>query len=131
MKLIIADDSPLFREKIRSLVLPFTSVEIVGEAGNGNEALRLIDINNPDFVIFNIRMPEMNGIELLKQIKKRSHRTVACILTNYTYRQYREKCLAEGADYIYNKSEDFDKIKLAIGETLSKRIRPTNRVLLQ
>lgn len=120
MKLIIADDSPLFREKVRCLVNLLKSVEIVGEAENGKEALRLIDEHNPDFVILDIRMPEMNGIETLKKLKEIGNKATICILTNYTYRQYREKCLAEGADYFYSKSEDFEKINVAIVETLSK-----------
>ena len=116
MKLAIADDSALLRERIKDLVKMFSTVEIVGEAENGVEALQLIIDKEPDLVILDIRMPEMNGIEVLKKIKKRRSKTKVCILTNYPYQQYKKKCLAEGADYFFDKNKDFQRIATVIAE---------------
>jgi DNA-binding NarL/FixJ family response regulator len=116
MKLAIADDSALLRERIKDLVKMFSAVKIVGEAENGVEALQLIIDKEPDLVILDIRMPEMNGIEVLKKIKERGSKTKICILTNYPNQQYKKRCLAEGADYFFDKNKDFQRIATVIAE---------------
>jgi len=114
IKLAIADDSALLRERIKDLVTMFPAVEIVGEAENGVEALQLIIDKEPDLVTLDIRMPEMNGIEVLKKVKERRSKTKVCILTNYPNHRYKERCLAEGADYFFDKSKDFQRIATVI-----------------
>ena len=61
MRVIIADDSLLIRERIKDFLNNLTNVEIVGEAVNGLEALKLIVDKNPDLTILDIRMPEMGS----------------------------------------------------------------------
>ena len=110
IKIIIADDSAMLRERVKSLLMDIKNVEIVGEAENGIIALRLIKETDPDLIILDIRMPGMNGIETLNAIKKSGRRTKVCILTNYPYPQYKERCMAEGADYFFDKNQDFQKM---------------------
>ena len=116
MKIIIADDSAMLRERVKSLLMDIKNVEIVGEADNGITALRLIKETDPDLVILDIRMPGMNGIETLHAIKKSDRRTKVCILTNYPYPQYKERCIAEGADYFFDKNQDYQKMGAMIAE---------------
>jgi YesN/AraC family two-component response regulator len=116
MKIVIADDSALLRERIKSLVLSVQNVEIVGEAANGKEALKLIEDTDPDLVILDIRMPELSGIDVLRKIKESGSRTKVCILTNYPYPQYKERCMAEGADYFFDKNKDFQQITTMIAD---------------
>lgn len=116
MKIVIADDSPLLRERVRSLVITEKNVEIVGEAENGIAALQLIKDRDPDLIILDIRIRELNGIEVLKRIKESGARVKVCILTNYPYPQYKERCLAEGADYFLDKNKDFEQIIAVIAE---------------
>lgn len=116
MKILIADDSALLRERVKNLVMTVKNVEIVGEAENGILALQLIEERKPDFVILDIRMPELNGIETLRRIKSSASGTKVCILTNYPYPQYKERCLAEGADYFFDKNQDFQKIHAVVAE---------------
>src|SRR5450759_3233503 len=99
MKVILADDSSLFRDRIKDLLKNLGNVEIVGEAVNGLEALKLIEDKKPDLVILDIRMPEMTGIEVLRKIREKGIVVKICMLTSYPYKQYKERCLAEGADY--------------------------------
>ena len=116
IKIIIADDSAMLRERVKSLLMDIKNVEIVGEADNGITALRLIEETAPDLVILDIRMPGMNGIETLHAIKKSGGRTKVCILTNYPYPQYKERCIAEGADYFFDKNQDYEKMGAMIAE---------------
>jgi len=106
MKILIADDSPLLRDRLKGLLKKIDSVSIVTEAENGAEALKLILETHPDVAILDIRMPEMNGIEVLKKIREGGSLLKIIILTNYPYKQYRERCLAEGANYFFDKNQD-------------------------
>lgn len=110
MKIVIADDSALLRARIKELIEEFPALECVGEAMNGNEAIQVVTDTRPDMVLLDVRMPGMSGIEVLKVIRKRELPTKVCILTNYPYKQYKERCLAEGADYFFDKNNDIQKI---------------------
>lgn len=110
MKVLIADDSTLLRDRLKGLLKNFDSVYVVAEAENGAEALQLIRETDPDVAILDIRMPEINGIEVLKKIRETGSRPKIIILTNYPYKQYRERCLAEGADYFFDKNLDIEEL---------------------
>lgn len=110
MKLLIADDSALFRDRLKRLLNNFEFVSEVAEAGNGVEALQLIHETDPDVAILDVRMPELNGIEVLKKIREGGLRTKVIILTNYPYKQYRERSLAEGADYFFDKNQNIQNL---------------------
>jgi YesN/AraC family two-component response regulator len=121
MKIVIADDSSLLRDRIKSLLNSINNISMVYEAKNGIEALRLIKETEPDLAILDIRMPEMNGIDVLKKIRELKMKVKVCILTNYAYPIYKKRCFEAGADYFLSKTEDFEDIKIVItdmtGET--------------
>jgi DNA-binding NarL/FixJ family response regulator len=110
MKIIIADDSSLWRDRIKSLLESINNVHVKGEAENGVEALQLIRKIEPDLAILDIRMPEMNGIEVLKKIREMGLQTKVGILTNYPYKQYKERCIAAGTDYFIDKNLDIQQL---------------------
>jgi DNA-binding NarL/FixJ family response regulator len=130
MKIVIADDSSLLRERIKSLLNNINNVSVVGEALNGVEALQLIREKEPDLVILDIRMPEMNGIEVLKKIKELKMKVKVCILTNYPYPQYKKRCFEAGADYFLSKTEDFEKINIVITDMLRDELQGHNKSIL-
>ena len=63
MKVLLVDDEPLARERLRQLLEDISGYEVCGEAGNGLEALQLVDSAHPDVVLLDIRMPGMDGME--------------------------------------------------------------------
>ncbi len=110
MKILIADDSAAVRQRLSEMLSEIEGVEISGEAGDGAEAMELFQKQQPDAIILDIRMPKSSGIDVLKYIKEKHHETQVLILTNYPFPQYRNKCLEEGADYFFNKSDEFNRI---------------------
>ncbi len=114
MKILIADDSDLMRDRIKESLKNIKGVEILEEAKDGIEAVKLIDEKKPDLVLLDIRMPQLNGIGVLKKMKENGSNAKVCILTNYPYSQYKEKCLQEGADYFFDKNQDFHTLKSLI-----------------
>jgi DNA-binding NarL/FixJ family response regulator len=118
MKVLIADDSRLMRERIRETISIFSSVEIVSETENGLITLEELNRHNPDLAILDIRMPDKNGLEILKEFRKNNKSTKVVILTNYAYDQYKDRAFENGADYFYSKSEDFEKIAAVVANLL-------------
>jgi DNA-binding NarL/FixJ family response regulator len=118
MKIVIADDSSLWRDRIKSLLIDINDVFGVSEAENGVVALQIIVEKKPDLAIIDIRMPEMNGIELLKKIRELKMNVKIIMLTNYPYPQYRKRCIEAGADYFLSKTEDFENIKIVVTDMM-------------
>jgi DNA-binding NarL/FixJ family response regulator len=121
MEIVIADDSSLLRDRVKSLLDSLNSNIMVYEAQNGVEALKLIVEKKPDLAILDIRMTEMNGIEVLKKIRELKMKVKVCILTNYPYPQYKQKCFEAGTDYFISKTEDFENIRIVVSDMLMRR----------
>ncbi len=119
MRLFIVDDSSLICERIRAMVSDIKGFEIVGEAVEQFEAIQSINKTNPDVVILDIRLPKGNGIEVLRELKNKDHAPVVIMLTNYPYPQYRTKCNAIGADYFFDKSTEFGRIKEVLRQLIT------------
>ena len=68
IKLLIADDHALFREGVKALLAATDDIEVVGEAGNGREAIQEARAQQPDVILMDINMPEVNGIEATRSV---------------------------------------------------------------
>ena len=68
IRALIVDDEPLGRTGIRQLVEPLDDITVVGEAADGPEAVRQIEINEPDLVFLDVQMPEMSGLEVVREV---------------------------------------------------------------
>lgn len=94
------------------------NVTFLGNAFNISSALYLIDQHTPDVVILDIHlkddMPGRNGIDLLITLRKKYRDMKIMMLTNLTAPQYRKICIACGADYFFDKSNDFDRMQDAL-----------------
>jgi DNA-binding NarL/FixJ family response regulator len=116
VKVLIADDSAVVRQRLAELISEIERVEVVSQAGDALEALAAIEETTPDVAILDIRMPGANGIEALAEIKKERPAPVVIMLTNYPYPQYRKKCLDAGADYFFDKSTEFERVVEVIAQ---------------
>lgn len=112
----IVDDSQVMRERLTESVTDIAGVEITGQSGDPFEALAGIAKSHPDVVILDIRLPQRSGIDMLKDIKDQPTAPIVIMVTNYPYRQYRQACMAAGADYFFSKTDEFEMIR----ETLSR-----------
>lgn len=97
IRIVIADDHPLLREAMRSTFEQQADIEVLGEAADGEEAVRLIAGLKPDVAIMDIVMPKLSGIEATKQIRKASPTTAVLILTAYDDDRYVIGLLEAGA----------------------------------
>ncbi|HRH41235.1 MAG TPA: LytTR family DNA-binding domain-containing protein [Pyrinomonadaceae bacterium] len=85
IRTLIVDDEPIARDRVRRMLREESDIEIVGESGNGKEAVAFINENKPDLVFLDIQMPEMTGFEALQEINP--NKTPAIIFVT-AYDQY-------------------------------------------
>ena len=110
LKVLIVEDSELVTKRLRVMLKEMPEVSIVGEAMNGIEALAIHGVMNPDVVLLDIKLPGMNGVEILKEIKQLNSHTKVMMLTNYSDLHHRKRCKEAGADYFFDKSIEFEKV---------------------
>jgi len=97
IRVIVADDHPLLRDAMRNTLAKQEDIEVIGEASDGEEAVKLSSELNPDVVIMDIVMPRLNGIEATKRIRETSSDTAVLILTAYDDDRYVIGLLEAGA----------------------------------
>jgi NarL family two-component system response regulator LiaR len=118
-RILIADDHAMLREGMRNLLEQEKDFQMVGEAADGEEAVRLASELKPDIAIMDIVMPKLNGVEATKQIKQVSPATAILILTAYADIRYIIGLLEAGAcGYLLKNSAGQDVVK-AIREVRS------------
>jgi DNA-binding NarL/FixJ family response regulator len=83
IKIIIADDHPVVRSGLRALLASQSDFEIVGEAGNGEEAARLAISLVPDLILMDLQMPILDGLEAIKRIRDKLPKANILVLTTY------------------------------------------------
>ncbi len=108
--IFIADDSEILRNHLITMINEIKELKIIGYAADTESSKSEIKRLKPDIVILDIRMPGEGGIAVLKDIKQVNSNITVIILTDYPYPQYRTKCMAEGADYFFEKSTETEKL---------------------
>jgi DNA-binding NarL/FixJ family response regulator len=83
IRVLIADDQALFREGLRTLLSTRPEVEVVGEAANGDEVLKLIERSDPNVVLMDLRMPVMDGIQATARLRDRWPHLPVLVLTTF------------------------------------------------
>lgn len=111
MRILLADDHGIVRRGLRSLLESEPGVEVVGEAADGLEALRLATETAPDILILDVAMPKMNGIEVASRVQKLDRAPRVIILSMHTDESYIIRALAAGArGYLLKEATDEDLI---------------------
>ena len=83
IKIILVDDQPLFREGLRTLLSVHSDFEVVGEAANGEEAIRLVRIHQPSVVLMDLQMPVLNGVAATRLLQQEHPNCPVIVLTTF------------------------------------------------
>lgn len=120
MRVLLADDSDFILERLQEMLSAYQEVEIVGSLKNGTETLEALRMMKPDLAIVDIKMPGLNGLEVLSELRKEDKTIKFIILTFYSSDYYRHSAIKAGTDYFFSKVDDFEKIALVVAELLEK-----------
>ena len=105
IRVLVVDDHAILRDGIRSLLESQEDIVVVGEAGDGSEAIELVDKLLPDIVLMDISMPKTNGLEATRLIKDQYPQVKVLILTQHDNREYIAPALGAGAaGYVLKRS---------------------------
>jgi DNA-binding NarL/FixJ family response regulator len=118
-RIVIAEDHTILRDGLRSLLESNDDFEVVGEAGDGMEAIRRINELAPDLVLLDLNMPKMDGISVIKEIKKQSHETKILALTMYKDEEFILETFKSGVNGYCIKSSSSDELLMAIRAVLA------------
>jgi len=121
IKIILADDHNLVRQGMRSLLNAQPGFEVVGEAKDGQEAIKLIESLSPDIAFFDVMMPNLNGIEAAKIVRQRGLKTKIIFLSMHANATYAVRALQSGALAYILKDSDFAEILQAIENVMEDR----------
>jgi two-component system nitrate/nitrite response regulator NarL len=98
IRVVLADDHVFVRDGIKSLLENEANIEVVGEATDGLEALKTVEINKPDLLILDIRMPNMTGIEVVEKLRSENNMVKIVMLSMHESEEYVLKSIRAGAD---------------------------------
>ena len=110
----LADDHRLMRAGLRALLKSLELVQVVAEAGNGHEAIQLAEQHQPDIVIMDIGMPELNGLEATARIVKLAPAPRIIVLSMHANEEYVRRALQAGAAGYLLKGAEPAELELAI-----------------
>ena len=114
IRVLLADDHALVRAGFRALLQSLPDMEVVAEAGDGREALRLIGLHQPDVVLMDIGMPGLNGLEAAARIVEESPHIRVIILSMHATEEYVLRALRAGAVGYLLKDAGTTELELAV-----------------
>jgi two-component system chemotaxis response regulator CheB len=124
VKVLTVDDSVFMRTVIRDMLIRDPSIEVVGTASNGIDALEKIQSLRPDVVTLDIEMPKMNGLEVLRELKKAKHRPKILMVSSLTSKDAEAtvEAIRLGADDFMLKPKDIPHVR-DIGDELVAKVK--------
>ena len=118
LKVALIDDSERIRARLAEMLGDIPNVDIAFAADTEGDAVRLIAQEDWDVLILDLQLRVGTGLGVLKAMQglRGLDERIAMIFTNYGFRQYRERSLALGADFFFDKARDFDALRAAVAE---------------
>ena len=118
-RIVIVEDHTILREGLRALLSSNPDFEIVGEAEDGRQAIRWVEKLKPHLVLTDLSMPRMNGMEAIREIRRRAPETKILVLTVHKTDEYILATLQAGADGYLLKDSTHAELLVAVRHVLS------------
>ena len=114
IRVVVADNHALVRSGLCALLNQMEEVEVVAEAANGREAVRLTEVHRPDVVLMDIAMPELNGLDATRRIAKKVSHVQVLLVSMYNNEEYVAEALTCGAAGYMLKDSDAAEFRRAL-----------------
>ncbi len=122
IRIFVADDHPIVRNGIKSIFADEEGYSIVGEADDGLKALQGISTEQPDVVILDISMPELDGILVTERVKKEYPHVKVIVLSMHQSRQYAVDAFRAGASGYILKGGEADEVLMAVRNVMAGQV---------
>jgi two-component system, NarL family, response regulator NreC len=114
IRLLLAEDHAVVREGLRKMIEAEADLAVVGETSDGSEVVGLVDELKPDLVLLDLSLPGLHGLEVIRQLHSRTHRSRILVLSMHAHHHYVRTALANGADGYLAKGVDSKELVCAI-----------------
>lgn len=121
IRVLIVDDMPQVREELRVLVQISNEFEVIGESGNGQDAIRQAELLHPDVIIMDMEMPILDGLKATTQIKKLNLAKRVVILSVHSEPEDISRAMQAGADIFIQKGSLYSTLMEAINPKQTKQ----------
>jgi DNA-binding NarL/FixJ family response regulator len=128
MKVLLADDHRIVREGLKSLLQSQPDMDVIAEASDGRQAVEMARDLDPDVVVMDVAMPQLNGIEATRQLTNEQRDWKIVALSMHSDRRYVSEALKAGASGYVLKDGAFDELISAIRAVISDRVYLSPRV---
>jgi DNA-binding NarL/FixJ family response regulator len=117
LRVVLIEDSPIIRERLIESLTATGRIKVVGQADSERGAVAALAGGNWDAVILDLQLEQGTGLGVLKALGPvRPAGAKVIVLTNYAIPQYRDRSLALGADYFFDKSREYDRVRNVLEE---------------
>lgn len=107
-RILIVDDAAVVRDRLKQLLAGIQGAEIIAESGQSERGTALVRKLKPDVVVIDVQLRNGRGIELVQKMRRIRTAPRIIVLTNDSYPEIRNRCLAAGADYFFDKSTEYE-----------------------
>ena len=122
LRVVLVEDSPIIRDRLIESLTATGKIEVVGHADSETTAVAALAAGAWDAVILDLQLKQGTGLGVLKALAAgRPAGAKVIVLTNYAIPQYRDRSLALGADYFFDKSREYDRVRNVLEEMAAAR----------
>lgn len=118
---VLADDTPEIRTLLRLTLEDRGDIEVVGEAGDGAEAVKIVTELQPDALVLDLAMPVMDGFEAIREVRRNAPETKIIVLSGFDRTVMSERALSLGADMYFEKGMSLFDLAEKVVETCPDR----------
>lgn len=129
IRVLVADDHTIVREGLKQILARSGDLEVAGEAGNGNDVLRMVREEVWDVLVTDMSMPGRNGIELIKLVKQERPELPVLVLSMYDEEQYAVRVIRAGASGYLNKESASEQLVTAIRKVAAGGVHASPEVM--
>jgi two-component system, NarL family, response regulator NreC len=121
INIVLADDHPIVHEGMKALLAADSDFSVIGEANDGLDAVRLVEKLHPDVLLVDLAMPNLSGLEVTRQVRKRFPQVQVIVLSMHANEAYVLEALSSGASGYILKESSFSEVIKGIREVSAGR----------